>query len=118
MAKKNALPKKIAGMKVPKAVRKSSMLRALLRSEVGRDILANAITAGAGAAAAVLVAERKEIGKAGKKGIRKGAGLFSLATEAVQSAANAALGVVAETAGTFASGKKKGKGGAGRAAAH
>jgi hypothetical protein len=48
------------------------MLRAMLKSPTGRDILANAITAGAGAAAAVLIEQRKEIKKAGRKGLRKG----------------------------------------------
>lgn len=34
MAKKNRLPKKIAGVKVPKPLRKSKMLRAMMKTAV------------------------------------------------------------------------------------
>lgn len=108
---KNKLPKKIAGFRVPKSIRKSKMLRALLKSPMGRDILANAITAGAGAAAAVLVAERDEIKKAGRRGLKKSTGALGVAGEAIQSAASAAIGVVAEAAQTVLPEKTpKGKG--------
>ncbi|WP_309085301.1 hypothetical protein [Chelativorans sp.] len=96
--KKNPIPKKIAGLKVPKMLRKSRLLRTMLASATGREILANALTAGAAAAAAVLVKEREEVAEAGKKGARKGAHAIAVGTEAVQSAASAAMGVVAEAA--------------------
>ena len=48
MAKKNRIPKKIAGVKVPKALRRSKMLGYMVASDVGRDMLAKAVTAGAG----------------------------------------------------------------------
>ncbi|MGK6316081.1 hypothetical protein [Neorhizobium sp. DT-125] len=95
--KKNAVPKKVAGFKIPKSVRKSAALRALLGSDIGRDVLANAITAGAGAAAAVLVRDREEIADAGKKGARKGAYALSVATEALESAASAVMGSVKDS---------------------
>ncbi|QIA23268.1 hypothetical protein [Mesorhizobium sp. AA22] len=103
MAKnKRKLPKKIGGFKVPKPVRKSTLLRSLLASSVGRDLLANAITAGAGAAAAVLVRERAEIAdatkSAAKTGAKKSARVAGLATEMVQSAASAVMGVVSDAA--------------------
>ena len=101
MAKKIKLPKKVAGYKVPKSVRKSKLLRALLNNSVGRDVLANALTAGAGAAAAVLIENRDEIATTGKKGARKGVRAASLAAEAAQSAANAMVGVVRDAAHTF-----------------
>ena len=43
MAKKIKLPKKVAGYRVPKSVRKSTLLRALLNNPMGRDVLANAL---------------------------------------------------------------------------
>ena len=60
MGRKNAIPKKIAGYKVPKSLRKSRLLKHLLRSPLGREILANALTAGAGAAAAAMFGMREE----------------------------------------------------------
>lgn len=46
MAKKHRIPKKVAGVKVPKGLRKSKALRAMMSSDVGRDVLANALKAG------------------------------------------------------------------------
>ena len=96
--KKNALPKKIAGVTVPKALRRSSMLRTLLGTKMGREIAAQALIAAAGAAAAVLIREREEVVEAADTGVRKGAKAAGLAAEAVESAANAALGVVTDAA--------------------
>ena len=98
MAKKLKLPKKVAGYKVPKSVRKSKLLRSLMNNPLGRDVLANALTAGAGAAAAVLVENRDEVAQVGKKGAKKGVQAAALAVEAAQSAANAMIGVVREAA--------------------
>lgn len=96
--KKNAIPKKIAGFKVPKMIRKSTALQAMLASDVGRGILASAVTAGAGAAASVLMGQREEITAAGKKGARKAGGALGLASEALESAASAAMAVVKDSA--------------------
>jgi hypothetical protein len=96
--KKNLIPKEIAGFKVPKAIRKSSALKALLASDTGRGILASALTAGAGAAASVLMGEREDIAAVGKKGARKTAGAFGIASEALESAASAAMAVVKDSA--------------------
>lgn len=98
MGKKNAIPKKVAGYKVPKAIRKSKPLRALLGSKSGRDILGKALVAGAAAAAAVLAEERHDVAEAGMKGARKGARGVGIAGEAIQSAAYAAMGVVTDSA--------------------
>ena len=49
MAKKNAIPKRVAGFKIPKPIRKSSFLRSMLASKTGRDILGKALVAGAAA---------------------------------------------------------------------
>lgn len=107
MAKKIKLPKKVAGYKLPKSIRKSTLLRALLNNPVGRDVLANALTAGAGAAAAVLVGNREEIAGAGKKGAKTSVRAASLAAEAAQSAANAMIDVVRDAADSFLPGAKQ-----------
>ncbi|MXQ14810.1 hypothetical protein [Microvirga makkahensis] len=58
MAKKAKLPKTVAGVKVPRAVRSSSLPDELLNSELGREILAEALAAAAGAVASVLIKKR------------------------------------------------------------
>jgi Pyruvate/2-oxoacid:ferredoxin oxidoreductase gamma subunit len=98
MAKKVRIPKRVFGAKVPKLLRKSKMMRSLLHSPLGRDMLANAITAAAAAAATVLVEERETIAEAGSRGAKKGARAMGIAGEAVQSAAAAAMQVVGEAA--------------------
>ena len=50
--KGTGMPKKVAGVKVPKAMRQSKSLGTLLNSGLGREILADALIAAAGAAAA------------------------------------------------------------------
>jgi hypothetical protein len=95
---RKALPKRIAGFKVPKGLRKSRLLRSLLGSELGRQIVADALVAGAGAAATVLVREREEATGAVRAGARRGKARFSVATEAVESAADAVMGVVTDAA--------------------
>ena len=101
MAKKNSIPKKVAGFKVPRTIRKSKALKAMLGSKTGRDILGKALLAGAAAAAAVLAEEREDVAKAGKKGARKGARAVGIAGDAIQSAAHAALGVVTDSASAY-----------------
>ena len=70
MAKKSKakLPKTIAGVTVPKAVRTSGLLDELLNSQLGREILAEALVAAAGAVASVLMKKRPsadEVAQAG-----------------------------------------------------
>ena len=111
MAKKNAIPKQVAGFKIPKSIRKSSFLKSMLASKTGRDILGKALIAAAGAAAAVLAEERKDVAGAGKKGARKGGRAIGIAGDAIQSAAHAAMDVVSEqTKNIIPTGKKKGNG--------
>ena len=99
MAKtKTKMPKKIVGYKVPKSIRKSPILKALLASDVGRNVLANAVTAGAGAAAAVLIGDREEVLDAAKTGKRKGARAMGIAGEALSRATEAAVAVVKDSA--------------------
>ncbi|MDE3812574.1 hypothetical protein I7I49_20230 [Sinorhizobium meliloti] len=94
MTKKNRIPKKIAGVKVPKPLRKSKMLRALLDNGGGRDVLAHALTAGASAAAAILINGREELTETSKAASRKGAKAIGTAGEALQAAFSAGMEVV------------------------
>jgi hypothetical protein len=96
--KSKAIPKRVAGVKVPKTLRRSKTLRTLLSSPLGRNMLANALTAGAGAAAAVLIEERQEIVDAGKQGLKKGGRTIGRASEAVQSGTSAAMEVIGDAA--------------------
>jgi len=95
---KKVLPKRIAGFKVPKSLRKSRLLGSLLASPLGRQVVADALVAGAGAGAAVLVRERQEVADAAGTGARKGARGMALATEALESAMSAMMGVVTDAA--------------------
>lgn len=95
---KNKMPKKFAGYKVPKSIRKSPMIKALLASDIGRNVLANALTAGAGAAATVLVSDRDEIADAAKKGSKTSVRAMTLAGEALSRGAEAAVAVIKESA--------------------
>ncbi|ARO33977.1 hypothetical protein NXC14_PC00441 (plasmid) [Rhizobium sp. NXC14] len=95
---KTKIPKKIAGYKVPKAIRKNSILKTLLASPSGRDTLGKALIAGAGAAAAVLVEDRDDIAGAAKSSTRKSAKTLGVVGQAFHSAADAAIDVVREAA--------------------
>ena len=95
------IPKKIAGYRVPKVVRKSPILKAMLKNKTGRDILAKALVAGAGAAAAVLVEDRKDVADAAKTGSKKSAKALGLVGEAFNRGSDAAIDVVREAAGSM-----------------
>lgn len=94
MAKKNRIPKKIAGVKVPKPLRKSKMLRSMLDNSSGRDVLAHALTAGASAAAALLISHREEVTESAKAASHRGVKAVGTAGEALQAAFSAAMEVV------------------------
>jgi hypothetical protein len=91
------VPKKVAGVKVPKAVRKSSSLGTLLNSGLGREILADALIAAAGAAAAALTKNRT-VQNAGRAVADTGADAASAGADAMQTAAGAVATVVTEAA--------------------
>ena len=94
--KKSDIPKKVAGMKVPKSVRESKSLSTLFTSELGREIIADALIAAAGAAAAALTRTRTAK-NAGHAVADAGAG----ASDAVQTAAGAVASVVSQAAKNF-----------------
>ncbi|MGX9992596.1 hypothetical protein ACS4RR_026270 (plasmid) [Rhizobium sp. Z1P35] len=98
MAKKNRIPRKVAGYKIPKTIRKSPMLKALLSSDIGRGVLANALTAAAGAGAAVLLGEPGEVASAAGKGASKGKRAVGIAGSAISEATDAAMDVIRDNA--------------------
>ena len=102
MAKGKAkVPRKVAGVKVPKAVRKSRLLDELLTSELGREILAEALVAAAGAVASVLIKKRPsaaQIAQAGHAVTDRGAEAASATKDLAQSAVGAVTEVVADAA--------------------
>ncbi|HEY7383992.1 MAG TPA: hypothetical protein VH743_10015 [Beijerinckiaceae bacterium] len=102
MAKKDKVKgsKKIAGVKLPKAVRKGP-LAALLTSQLGREILADALIAAAAAAAAALVKNRPtaaQLSEAGKAAAEAGADAAAATRDAVHDAAGVVAGIVTEAA--------------------
>jgi hypothetical protein len=103
MAKKTKakLPKTIAGVKVPKAVRTSGLLDELLNSPLGREILAEAIVAAAGAVASVLMKKRPsadQVAQAGETIVEMGAEAASATKALAQTAVGAVTEVVADAA--------------------
>ena len=110
MAKKLSLPKKVAGVKIPKALRRSKMLRSLLKNDVGRKIVADALMAGASAAAAALVARSEAASDAadataGVAGAakRRGSDASHRVGHAIEDASHAILGVIGEAARSLTS---------------
>jgi hypothetical protein len=95
---KAKLPKTVAGLKVPKALRKSGVLETLVGSHAGRQILADALVAAAAAAAAALVKDRSGPQPAGGKSRSKT--VMSDATHA----AGAIAGFVTDAAQNLISG--------------
>jgi hypothetical protein len=108
MAKKLKIPKRVAGVKVPRGIRKSTVLHALLANSAGRQILGEALVAGATAAATILATSNKdEIGEAAG-GLRKGASKAgNIAMEAVSSATGAMADVIGDAARAALPGSKK-----------
>src|SRR5215213_1288509 len=103
MAKKTKAkrPKTIAGVKVPKAVRTSGLLDELLNSQLGREILAEALVAAAGAVASVLMKKRPSADKVAQAGgaiVDKGAEDASATKDLAQTAVGAVTEVVADAA--------------------
>jgi hypothetical protein len=100
-SKKNTgLPKTVAGVKVPKAVRQSRSLGTLINSPLGREILADALIAAAAAAAAALTRTRPAK-IAGQAVADAGSEAASTGKDAVQTAAGAVAGVVTDAARSF-----------------
>jgi hypothetical protein len=82
------LPKKILGVKIPKALRDLGWLQTFLESDIGRRILAEAL-------AGTQTETGAKAGKAVKKSARKGKHLVK---DVVQSAAGAATEIIGNAA--------------------
>jgi replicative DNA helicase len=101
---KGKTPKTVAGVKVPKALRKSGWLDPLLADPQTREILADVLIAAAGAAAAALVKERpslRQVADTGTAVAEAGAEAGTAARALVQDTARAAAGVISEAAKTI-----------------
>jgi hypothetical protein len=107
---KKAAPDSVAGVKVPKAIRKSSWFSTLFDSPIGREILADALIAAAGAAAAALTKTRpaKAVGHAVADA---GSDTAAATRDTVQTAAGAVAEVVADAARNVLPAALLGKGG-------
>jgi hypothetical protein len=102
--------KKIAGVKLSKTLRKSA-LGTLLNSQLGREILADALMAAAGAAAAALVKNRpsaRQVADAGEAVADAGAHAATATRDTVQSAAGAVAELVTEAARQILPGARSG----------
>ncbi len=97
--KSSGKSKKSTGAKLAKSVKKSGFMD-LLNSDLGREILADALIAAAGAAAAALTKTRaaKQAGAAVTNAGSQAAGATN---DAMQTAAGAVAGVVTEAARQF-----------------
>lgn len=97
---KGKVPKTVAGVTVPKALRKG-LAGSLLENPRTREILADVLMAAAGAAAAALVKNRpssEQVAEAGEAVMDAGTGAARATRDAVQSTAGAVTEVVAEAA--------------------
>jgi hypothetical protein len=87
---KNRIPKKVAGIKIPKILRKNSLLKGLLGSATGRQLVADALVAAATAAATVLAgAKGKAAAKASSSALHDVEDGAKIAKRALKSAAGA-----------------------------
>lgn len=99
MAKKGKIPKRLLGVEIPKLLRKSTLMKSLFESAVGRQILADALVAGAGAAVAALIATRSDdVAGAGEATVRAGKTGGRAVKDAVKSAADAMTDVIGNAA--------------------
>lgn len=97
MPKRNKVPKRLAGVKLPKALRKSGIVKSVLGSQLGREIAANALVAAAsGVAAAIVAIKGDDIVEAGETAAEKGKEGGKIVKDAVQSAASALDGAIGE----------------------
>jgi len=97
---KGKLPKTVVGVNVPKMLR-ASAVATLFDSPLGREILAEALIAAAGAAAAALVKNRpsaQQVAKAGGAVVDAGMDAAASTRDTVQGAAGVVANLVTEAA--------------------
>ena len=101
MARKVKIPKAIAGIGVPKGVRRARVIKSVLNNPVGRAVLADALVAAAGAAAKALVQHRPsgaQVAAAGERVLDAGGHAATATADTTRSAAGTLGGVVSEVA--------------------
>jgi hypothetical protein len=99
MTKKHPLPKRLLGVKIPKGLRNLDWATRFLESEIGRQILADALVAAAAAASAALVAAPSGVSaKAGKKLSRASSKGGDLVKNVARNAAVAMVETIANAA--------------------
>lgn len=102
MAKKKTKSQTNAlGLKLPKSLRNAAWLDDLLQSEIGRKILADALVAAAGAAAAALTrygAQSEQFAKVKKAAVETGSEATSAAKDLVGTAVSTGVKVVSAVA--------------------
>ncbi|HYG86014.1 MAG TPA: hypothetical protein VD978_07125 [Azospirillum sp.] len=94
MAKSFKVPKKIAGVKIPKHLRKS--VAGLITSPLGREVAAAALTAMAGVLASSNRQVREAAGEAGRTAAHVGTGAADLVRDIAAAGVNAALDAARE----------------------
>lgn len=99
MAKTKRESNTLAGIKLPKALRQGGFLTALLDSPLGRQMLADALIAAAGAAAAVLAQHGSAASQGADKGGRRSPGKSG---DVMRAAMQGATGAVTNALGTAA----------------
>lgn len=113
MAKKKSKSQTdILGFKLPKSLRKAGWLDDLLQSEVGRTILAEALVAAAGAAAAALArygAESETGEKVKKAAVKTGSDAVSATKDVVGAVVNTGIAAVSAVAQDLLSATSDGK---------
>ena len=98
---KAKLPKTVAGVRVPKAIRSSVLLDELLNSELGQEIFAEALVAAAGAVCSVLTKKRPsadQIAQAGHAVTDKGAEVASGSKSLTRNAVDIVAEIVTDAA--------------------
>lgn len=96
---KHKLPKKVMGVKIPKALRSSQLLKGLVGSATGRQIVADAVIAAATAAAGALVGARSEkVQKATNKVVEGAEDGGAIMRKAISSATGALTDVLGNAA--------------------
>jgi len=95
--KKTKVPKKVAGVKVPKSVRKATIIDTVLNHPIGRAVLADALVAAAAAASAALVKhfpDKRDVERAGDTVQEAG----SVGASMVKNVVTGAVGAIAHAA--------------------
>jgi hypothetical protein len=93
----------VGGVKIPKVLRKSKSVDTLLNNPLGRELLAGALVAGAGAVASALTKHRHQLADAGSAVVDTGSAAASATHDAVHGAASSISGALRDLASRLSS---------------